>query len=199
RQAEQPVYGAAGNIPDPERRIEQQENFISILIGNNPQAIPRGLKLVDEPHALEVPAGLPSSLLERRPDLRQAEQELIAANAQIGVAKANYFPQIALTASGGYQSSALDALFTGPAGLWTLGASLLQPIFEGGRIRSGVRLAEARADEALWTYQKTVQAAFRDVADALIGYRKSQEFRAQQEQLANSAGEATKLSNMRYK
>src|SRR5262249_41363722 len=173
RQAEQLVFGAGAAVPDLEARIEQQENFISVLLGENPRPITRGRKLTDQPHALEVPAGLPSSLLERRPDLRQAEQELIAANAQIGVAKANYFPQIALPASGGYQSSALDALFTGPAGLWTLGASLLQPIFEGGRIRSGVRLAEARADEALWTYQKTVQAAFRDVADALIGYRKS--------------------------
>jgi multidrug efflux system outer membrane protein len=199
RQAEQLVFGAGATIPDLEARIEQQENFISILLGENPRSITRGRKLTDQPHALEVPAGLPSSLLERRPDVRQAEQDLIALNAQIGVAKANYFPQISLTASGGYQSSALNALFTGPAAFWTLGAGLLQPVFEGGRIRSGVRLAEAREDEALWIYQKTVQQAFRDVADALIGYRKSQEFRAQLEQLANSAGEAAKLSNMRYK
>jgi multidrug efflux system outer membrane protein len=199
RQAEQLVFGAGAAIPDLEARIEQQENFISILLGENPRPITRGRRLTDQPHALEVPAGLPSSLLERRPDIRQAEQDLIAANAQIGVAVANYFPRIALTASGGYQSSALNALFTGPAAFWTLGAGLLQPIFEGGRIRSGVRFAEAREDEALWTYQKTVQQAFRDVADALIGYRKSQEFRAQLEQLANAAGDAAKLSNMRYK
>ena len=199
RQAEQLVFGAGAAIPDLQARIEQQENFISILLGENPRPITRGRKLTDQPHALEVPAGLPSSLLERRPDIRQAEQELIAANAQIGVAKANYFPQISLTASGGYESSALNALFTGPAAFWTLGAGLLQPVFEGGRIRSGVRLAEAREDEVLWTYQKTVQQAFRDVADALVGYQKGQEFRAQLEQLANSAGEAAKLSNMRYK
>jgi multidrug efflux system outer membrane protein len=117
RQAEQLVFTAAASIPDIERRIEQQENFISVLLGNNPQAITRGRKLVDQPHPLEVPAGLPSSLLERRPDIRQAEQELIAANAQIGVARADYFPQIALTATGGYQSTALTSLFTGPAGL----------------------------------------------------------------------------------
>lgn len=199
RQAEQLVFTAAASIPDIERRIEQQENFISILLGSNPQAIARGRKLVDQPHALEVPAGLPSSLLERRPDIRQAEQQLIAANAQIGVARADYFPQIALTATGGYQSSALTSLFTGPAGLWTFGGSAIQPVFEGGRIRNRVKFARARTEEATLFYQRTVQQAFRDVSDALVGYRKSQEFRRQQEQLTHSAEEATKLSNMRYK
>ena len=199
RQAEQLVFTAAASIPDLERRIEQQENFISILLGNNPQGVARGRKLVDQPHALEVPAGLPSALLERRPDIRQAEEQLVAANAQIGVAKADYFPQISLTASGGYQSSALTGLFSGPAGLWTFGGSAIQPVFEGGRIRNRVRFAQARTDEATLVYQQTVQQAFRDVSDALVGYRKSQEFRIQQEQLTHSAEEATKLSNMRYK
>jgi multidrug efflux system outer membrane protein len=199
RQAEQLVFTAAASIPDIERRIEQQENFISVLLGNNPQAITRGRKLVDQPHPLEVPAGLPSSLLERRPDIRQAEQELIAANAQIGVARADYFPQIALTATGGYQSTALTSLFTGPAGLWTFGGNAIQPVFEGGRIRNRVKFARARTEEATLFYQRTVQQAFRDVSDALVGYRKSQEFRRQQEQLTHSAEEATKLSNMRYK
>ncbi len=199
RQAEQLVFTAAANIPDLERRIEQQENFISILLGRNPQAIGRGRQLVDQPHALEVPAGLPSSLLERRPDIRQAEQQLIATNALIGVAKADYFPQISLTAVGGYQSSALSSLFSGPAGLWTIGGSAVQPLFEGGRIRNGVRLAEARTQEATLFYERTVQQAFRDVSDSLVGYRKNQEFRIQQEQLTHSAEEAQKLSNMRYK
>ena len=199
RQAEQLVYAAAASIPDLERRIEQQENFISILLGNNPQAIARGRKLRDQPHALEVPAGLPSSLLERRPDIRQAEQQLIAANAQIGVAKADYFPQISLTAVGGYQSSALTSLFTGPAGLWTFGGSAVQPVFEGGRIRNQVRFARASTREATLFYQRTVQQAFRGVSDALVAYRKNQEFRIQQEHLTHSAEEATKLSNMRYK
>ncbi len=199
RQAEQLVFTAAASIPDIERRIEQQENFVSILLSSNPQAIARGRKLVDQPHALEVPAGLPSSLLERRPDIRQAEQELIAANAQIGVAKADYFPQIALTATGGYQSSALTSLFTGPAGLWTFGGNAIQPVFEGGRIRNRVKFVRARTEEATLFYQRTVQQAFRDVSDALVSYRKSQEFRIQQEQLTHSAEEATKLSNMRYK
>ncbi|MGH9581094.1 MAG: efflux transporter outer membrane subunit [Terriglobales bacterium] len=199
RQAEQLVFAAGASIPDLERRIEQQENLISILLGENPQGVARGRKLVDQPHPLEVPAGLPSSLLERRPDIRQAEQELIAANAQIGVAKADYFPRISLTAAGGYQSSALTNLFTGPAGLWTLGGSALQPVFQGGRIRNRVRFARARAEEATLIYQHTVEQAFRDVSDALVGYRKSQEFRIQQEQLTHSAEEATKLSTMRYR
>ena len=199
RQAEQLVYGAAATIPDIEQRIEQQENFISVLVGNNPQAITRGRKLVDQPHAPAVPAGLPSSLLERRPDIRQAEQQLIAANAQIGVAKADYFPHISLTGTGGYQSSALSSLFAGQAGLWTFGANAIQPVFEGGRIRNRVKLARAQTEEATLFYQRTVQQAFRDVSDALVGYRKSQEFRLQLEQLTQSAEDATKLSNMRYK
>jgi multidrug efflux system outer membrane protein len=199
RQAEQLVFGAGASIPALELRIEQQENFISTLLGKNPQAIVRGRSLVDQPHPLEVPAGLPSSLLQRRPDILQAEQQLIAANAQIGVAKADYFPQIALTAVGGYQSSALTRLFSGPAGLWTIGASAVQPVFEGGRIRNRVRFAEARAQEATLVYQRTVQQAFRDVSDALVAYRKSQEVRIQQQQLTNAADDATKLSNMRYR
>jgi len=199
RQAEQLVFTAGAAIPDLEQRIEQQENFISILLGENPQSIARGKKLVDQPHPLEVPAGLPSSLLERRPDIRQAEQQLIAANAQIGVAKSAYFPQISLTGSGGYQSSALTGLFSGPAGLWTVGGSAVQPVFEGGRIRNRVKLAEAQTQEATLFYQRTVQQAFRDVSDALIAYRKSQEFRIQQEQLTRAADDAKNLSNMRYK
>jgi multidrug efflux system outer membrane protein len=199
RQAEQLVYTAGEQIPDLERRIEQQENFISILLGKNPAAVPRGRKLTEQPHAPEVPAGLPSSLLERRPDIRQAEQQLIAFNAQIGVAKAAYFPQISLTGTGGYQSAALTSLFSGPAGLWNFGASLTQPIFTGGRIRSGVRFAEAQQQEALLVYQQTIQQAFREVSDALVAYRKNQEFRRQQELLTQSAQDAARLSDMRYR
>jgi multidrug efflux system outer membrane protein len=199
RQAEQLVYGAGATIPDLERRIEQQENFLSILIGRTPEGSSRGRSLVDQPHPPEVPAGIPSSLLERRPDILQAEQQLVAANAQIGVAKADYFPQISLTAVGGSQSSALTRLFAGPAGLWSIGAGALQPIFEGGRIRNNVRFAEARTQEATLVYQRTVQQAFREVSDALVGYRKSQEVRIQQQQLTNAAEDATRLSNMRYR
>jgi outer membrane protein, multidrug efflux system len=199
RQAEQLVFTAAETIPDLERQIEQQENFISTLLGNNPGPIARGTKLTEQPHPPQIPAGLPSSLLERRPDIREAEAQLIAANAQIGVAKADYFPQINLTATGGYQSSALTSLFTGPAGLWSFGGSLAQPIFAGGRIRSNVRFTEARQQEAVLVYQQTIQQAFRGVSDALVGYSKGREFREQQEQLTFSAQDAARLSETRYR
>jgi len=199
RQAEQLVFTAAESIPDLERQIEQQENFLSTLLGNNPGPIARGMTLTEQPHAPDVPAGLPSILLERRPDIREAEAQLIAANAQIGVAKAEYFPQINLTASAGYQSSALTSLFTGPAGLWSFGGSLVQPIFTGGRIRSNVRFTEARQQEALLTYRQTIQQAFRGVSDSLVEYRKDREFREYQQQLALSAQDAAQLSEMRYR
>ena len=199
RQAEQLVFTAAETIPDLERRIEQQENFLSALLGNNPGPIARGMKLTEQPHAPDVPAGLPSSLLERRPDIREAEAQLIAANAQIGVAKAAYFPDISLTATGGYQSSALTSLFTGPAGMWNFGGSLVQPMFTGGKIRSGVKYSEARQQEALLTYRQTIQQAFRGVSDALVEYRKDREFREQQQQLAISAQDAARLSDVRYR
>jgi len=129
RQAEQLVFGAASEIADLERQIEQQENFISALLGNNPASVPRGRSLTDQPHAPEVPVDLPSGLLERRPDVAFAEQQLIAANADIGVAKAAYFPQISLTGAGGFQSAALSGLFTASAGLWSIGGALVQPVF----------------------------------------------------------------------
>jgi multidrug efflux system outer membrane protein len=199
RQGEQLVYTASEEIPDLERRIQQQENLISVLMGNNPGPIARGIALTGQPHSPEIPAGLPSELLERRPDIRQSEQQLIAFNAEIGVARSAYYPQIALTANGGFQSDALTRLFGGPAGLWSFGGSLAQPIFTAGRIRSSVKLAEANQQEALLTYQRTIQQAFRDVSDALIAYKKNQEFREQQELLASSAKDAARLSNDRYK
>lgn len=199
RQAEQLVYTASEEIPDLERRIQQEENFLSTLLGNNPGPIVRGLRLTEQPHPPEVPAGIPSELLERRPDIRQSEQFLVAANAQIGVARAAYYPQISLTGGGGFQSDALARLFAGPAGLWSFAGSLTQPIFTAGRIRSGVRLAEAQQQEAVLSYQQTIQQSFREVSDALIGYRKLREFREQQELLTASAKDAARLSNIRYK
>ena len=199
RQSEQLVYTAATEVPDLERQITQQENAISILLGRNPGDVPRGLKLTEQPHAPEVPAGLPSSLLERRPDILQAEAGLVAANAQIGVARAAYFPQISLTGTAGYESPALTNLFTGPAGLWNLVGSFSQPIFQGGRLKSNVRLAEAQRDQTLLTYQQTIQGAFRDVSDALVAYRKNQEFRVQQEHLVEAAQDAARLSEVRFK
>jgi multidrug efflux system outer membrane protein len=199
RQSEQLVYTAATEIPDFERQIAQQENAISILLGNNPGDVPRGLRLTEQAHAPEIPAGLPSSLLERRPDIRQAEQSLIAANAEIGVARAAYFPQISLTGTAGYESPALTNLFTGPAGIWNLAASVSQPIFEGGRLKSNVRFAQAQHEQMLLTYEQTIQGAFRDVSDGLIAYRKNREFRIQQEHLLASAQDAARLSEVRFK
>ena len=199
RQAEQLVAVAAEEIPDLERRIEQQENFISTLLGNNPGPIARGMKLTDQPHLPEVPAGIPSRLLERRPDIREAEEQLIAANAQIGVAKAAYFPQITLTGNSGFLSSALTSLFTGPAGMWNFGGSIAQPIFAGGKIKSGVRLSEARKEELVLTYQETIQQAFRGVSDSLIGYQKNREYRERQEELVVAAKDAARLSELRYR
>jgi multidrug efflux system outer membrane protein len=199
RQSEQLVYTAAGTIPDLERRIEQQENLISTLLGKNPAPVTTGKPLVESVILPTVPAGLPSALLGRRPDIQSSEQQLVAANARIGVAKAAYFPQITLTAVGGYQSSALTNLFTGPAGLWSFGGQLVQPIFTGGRIRSNVRLTEAQQQEVILVYQQSIQQAFREVSDSLVAYRKNQEFRSQLELLTNSAQDATRLSDMRYR
>lgn len=200
RQSEQLVYTASAAIPDLERRIEQQENLISILLGLNPGPITRGSQaLVDIAIPPEVPAGLPSSLLSRRPDIQATEQQLIAANARIGVAKAAYFPDISLTALAGYQSPALTNLFTGPAGLWSFGGQLTQPIFTGGRIRSGVRLSEAQKEEAILNYQKLIQQAFREVSDSLIAYRKNREFREQEALLTAAAADATRLADSRYR
>jgi len=198
RQAEQLVFTASAEIPALEQQIEQQENFLSILLGQNPGDIPRGQTLIEQRQPPQVPPGLPSSLLERRPDIRQAEEELVAANAEIGVARAAYFPQISLSGSGGFQSSALTNLFSGLAGAWSFGTSLAQPIFTGGRLRSGVRLAEAQQQTAAVFYQQSIQEAFRSVSDALVAYRKTREFRAEQELLFQSAQDAARLSQMRY-
>jgi multidrug efflux system outer membrane protein len=198
RQAEQLVFTASAEIPVLEQQIEQQENFLSILLGQNPGDIPRGQTLTEQRQPPQVPSGLPSSLLERRPDIQQAEAQMVAANAEIGVARAAYFPQISLSGTGGFQSSALTSLFTGPAGAWSFGASLAQPIFTGGRLRSEVRLAEARQQTAALFYQQSIQGAFRSVSDALVAYHKTREFRAQQELLFRSAEDAARLSHMRY-
>jgi len=198
RQAEQLVATAAESIPDLERRTAEQENYLSTLLGSNPGPIARGLPLTEQPHPPEVPAGLPSSLLERRPDIREAEEQLVAANAQIGVAKAAYYPDISLTASAGYASSALSSLFTGPAGFWAFGATLAQPIFAGGRIKAGVKYSEAQQQEFLLNYRRTIQQAFRGVSDSLVAYQKNREFREFHQQLTVAAQDSARLSEVRY-
>ena len=182
-----------------ERQTAQQENYISVLLGRNPSDVPRGDSLEQQTHVPDVPVGLPSALLERRPDIRQAEQQLIAANANIGVAKAAYFPQIAMTGAAGLESAALSSLMTTPAGLWFVGAGLTQPIFNAGRIRSRVALSQARQEEAVLAYQQTILQSFREVSDALVGYRKGRDFREQEQLLNRSAADARRLAEIRYR
>ena len=198
KQSEQLVYTAAETIPDLERQISQQENLLSILLGENPTAIPRGRALTAQPNPPTIPAGLPSELLERRPDIREAEENLIAANAQIGVAKAAYFPSISLTGTAGFESYALNRLFTGSAGLWNTAASLTQPVFEAGGLRSGLRLAEAQEQQMLLTYKQTIIEAFQQVSDSLVACQKDRQFREQQELLTAAAQETDRLSNTLY-
>lgn len=199
RQAEQLVYSASGSISTIQKQTAEQENLISTLIGQNPGDVVRGLDLTAQPHAPELPAGLPSSLLERRPDIRQAEAQLMAANAQIGVAKAAYFPAIALTANGGVQSIDLSKLFTGPAGTWSFAGQLTQPLFAGGTLKGNVHLTQAEEQQAALVYQQTIQQAFRQVSDALVAYTQDQDFRKQQDSLTKSAQDASRLSDLRYR
>jgi multidrug efflux system outer membrane protein len=199
RQAEQLVFNAAATTADLERQTAQLENDISVLLGRNPSDVPRGDSLEQQTHVPDVPVGLPSALLERRPDIRQAEQQLIAANANIGVAKAAYFPQIALTGAAGLESAALSSLITTPAGLWSIGAGLTQPIFNAGRIRSRVALSQAQQEEAVLAYQQTILQSFREVSDALVGYRKGRDFREQEQLLNRSAADARRLAEIRYR
>src|SRR6201993_4364357 len=167
-QAGQLVYTASETIPDLERQIQQQENVLSILLGENPQSIPRGRALTEQPVPQSVPAGLPSELLERRPDVRQAEQIMVAANAQIGVAKAAFFPNLSLTGLGGLESNALHQFITQPSEVWSAGFNITQPIFEGGALRSQLRLARAQWQESVLSYEQTVQDALQQVSNALV-------------------------------
>ena len=199
RQGEQLVYTAEQAIPNIEQRIEVTENQISLLLGRNPSGITRGRSLTDQEQPPAVPPGLPSSLLERRPDLRAAEQNLVAANALIGVAKAAYFPQISLTGFLGFQSNQLSSLFTGPTKTWQFAPQLTQPIFTAGRIGSNVRLARARQEAALVQYEKVIQTAFVEVSDALIQHRKVREVRLKQEQLVTTLQDRSSLAYMRYR
>jgi multidrug efflux system outer membrane protein len=198
RQSEELVYTAEQTISDLERQIAQQENALSTLLGNAPAHIPRGRGLTDQPNPPTVPAGLPSELLERRADIREAEDNLVAANAEIGVARAALFPNISLTGAGGFESNALGQLFDSSAELWNGVASLAQPVFAAGSIRAGVRLAEAQQQQMLLTYEQTIVNAFRQVSDSLVAYRKNREFRQQQELLTVAAQDTDRLSNLLY-
>jgi multidrug efflux system outer membrane protein len=198
RQAEQFLRSATAQIAASERLIAQEENALSILLARTPGGIRRGKRLDELVTPAEVPAGLPSMLLARRPDIREAEQRLIAANAQIGAARALYFPQISLTGFMGGQTRALTELFTGPARQWSFSPLASLPIFNAGRVRSNVKLTEAVQREALAQYEKTIQTAFREVSDSLIGYTKTTEQLEQEQLLVNALRESNRLSVVRY-
>ena len=200
-QAQQVLDTANASIPDLERLIAQEEDAISIRLGNYPQGVPRGRPLVEQFLPPEVPPGLPSTLLERRPDIREAEQIMVAANAEIGVAKAQFFPQISLTGSGGGsfgRSSAFSSLMSSQLGIWSYGAQVSQPIFTGGALRGNLKLAESQHKQALIAYRQAIQQAFGDVSDALIGYEKLHQVRVRQEDTVADLQESVRLSNMRY-
>jgi multidrug efflux system outer membrane protein len=199
RQAEELVYQASRTIPDIERSIEQTENQLSFITGNNPGAIPRGQPLDQQETLPLVPAGLPSSLLERRPDIRAAEQNLVAQRALVSVAKKAFLPRISLTGLLGFQSDQLSNLFSGPSRAWTFVPQVTQPVFTGGRLKSDVKFARAQQEFAVVQYQQTIQKAFKEVADALIQYRKVREVRAQQELLVATLRDRSELAYLRYR
>jgi multidrug efflux system outer membrane protein len=198
-QSEQLVYTASETIPDLERQIRQQENLLSILLGENPGSIPRGRALTEQPVPDSVPAGLPSELLERRPDVREAEANMVVANAQIGAAKAAFFPSIALTGTGGLESNQLSRFISAPSETWLGALGVAQPIFEGGALRSQLKLSRAQYQETVLAYQQSVQSALEQVSNALIASQKDRQFREQQELLVQAAERSDRLSLILYK
>ena len=199
RQGEQLVYTAAETIPALQQQIEQTENQISLLLGKPPGEVIRGLSLTEQVVPPDVPAGLPSALLERRPDIRAAEQVLITANAEIGVAKAAYFPQISLSGFLGGQGTQLSSLFSGPSAVWNFTPQVTQPIFTAGRLKSNVQLTQALRDSALIQYEKTIQTAFTEVSNALIAHQRVRQSRVQQELLVAALQDRTRLAYVRYR
>jgi outer membrane protein, multidrug efflux system len=188
---------ALANIPFFEKVIAQQENAICVLLGRNPGPIPRG-KTIDQLNLPSVPAGLPSDLLTNRPDIRQAEQDLVAANANIGAAKAQYFPSISLTGLFGFASSDLAKLFYGPAKIWSFGAPIAAPIFTGGAISGQVKSAEAVEQQALVRYQQVIQTAFQEMDNALVDQQRTREQMASLVQQIDSLRDYVRLGRLRY-
>jgi multidrug efflux system outer membrane protein len=203
RQAEELYYTAQAQIPSLEQQIEQAENNLGLLLGRNPGPILRDTTtsqdlLAHAAHPVEVPAGLPSELLERRPDIRRAEELLVQANANIGVAKAQFFPALSLSATGGTSSSQLKKIFDASNVYYYAVGSLSQPIFDAGKIRNNYKEAKAKDQELIHTYQQTIAGAFKDVSNALIAYSKSREYREQQEKQTASSADALRLARIRY-
>jgi multidrug efflux system outer membrane protein len=198
KQAEQLVDTAGVTISNLQQQIEQTENQITLLLGENPGEIARSDNFDENVLPPAVPAGLPSELLERRPDIRAAEQSLIAANADIGVAKAAYFPRLSLSGLLGGQSTGLFKLFSGPNSAWSFVPQLSQPLFTAGRLGANVRLAEAQRDSAVVQYQRTIQIAFTEVSNSLIAHRRLQEAREKEEALVAALEDRKQLAYARY-
>jgi multidrug efflux system outer membrane protein len=201
-QAKQVLDTANAQVPDLQRQIGLEEDALSILLGDYPHGVTRGLRLVDQQLPPEVPAGLPSSLLARRPDISLAEQNLISANAQIGVAKAAFFPQISLTGTGGGavgRSTVFSSIVNSNIGTWGAAAQLTQPIFTAGRLRGNLHVAESQQRQSLIAYKQAIQGAFRDVSDALIAYQKYYEVRKAQEDAVQDLSDSVTTSLKRYR
>ncbi len=198
RQAEILVHTAEAAVAEIHRAIELTENALCVLLGRNPGPLPRGPGFTTQTPRAEVPAGLPSSLLGRRPDIRAAEQRLVAANADIGQAKAAFFPELTLTGFFGYQTTALSDLFSAPARTWQFGPAVTLPLFTGGRLTANLELAQARFDEALASYRQVVQVSFREVADGLVAWQRNREVRDRQEARTLAHRGATELAGIRY-
>lgn len=199
RQAEQLLYTASVQSAAAEHAIAHSENLLSLLQGSAPAAQARGRKLEEIPIPAQLPAGLPSALLERRPDIREAEQNLVAANAQIGAARALYFPQLSLGAFAGGESRSLLELATAPARVYSVAPSAVQSIFHAGQIRSQVRFSEAQQRELLITYQRSIYTGLREVSDALVSFDRLREQRSQEEQLVRTLEDTVRLSELRYR
>jgi outer membrane protein, multidrug efflux system len=198
-QAQSLVASAAATIADVERRREQAENFLSTLLGRNPGTVERSKTLDDQKLAPEVPAGLPSVLLDRRPDIRQAEQLLVAANARVGVAKSLFFPTISLTGAGGFQDYHLGNLIKTDGAVYSYGGSITMPLFNAGKLWANYKASKAQREAAILTYQKSILDALRDVADSLVGYQKAKEYRVQREIFATTLRDQLRLADMRYR
>ena len=198
RRADQDVARARAVVPDLERQIGQKEHQLSLLMGRNPARIVRGTSLGEHPLPPAVPAGLPSALLERRPDIVEAEQRLVAANAKIGVAKAAFFPQISLTGNFGAQSLQFSELFVGYSRVWMFGPTLTVPLFDAGRNLANLEVTRAQQEQALASYERTIQQAFREVEDALLAHQKIREIRTERERTVGLSREAVELAQLEY-
>ena len=198
RQAEELLHVAQANLPELRLQIAGQENMLSVLLGHNPGTIERGLSVEKQPHPEQIPVGIPSQLLERRPDIQQAEAKLIAGNARIGVAKAQFFPNISLTSLGGSVSSQLNSVFDAKNSYWYASTSLTQPIFSGGRIRNNYRLSVAQQQEMILAYRNTILNALKDVSNSLVAYQETRGRRVELAAQVDSAADAVRLARLRY-